>query len=229
MSDRHERRSPGASPKAPTSAVDGYATLAAPGTAEVRVQRSRFVALAAPVADAATARALVAEIGRRHHDARHLCHGWRLGPEDRREEARNDGGEPAGTAGEPILAAIRKADLSDCVVAVVRYFGGIKLGTGGLARAYGDAAAAALSAGERTDVKLGHELVLRFPYARQKTVQHLLLQHAGESRHEVYDVLVTWRIWLPRSRWRAFLVELPDATAGEAEVLSLPGDDAPPA
>ncbi|MHB8080419.1 MAG: YigZ family protein, partial [Candidatus Krumholzibacteriia bacterium] len=155
----------------------GYATLAGQGEAELRVERSRFVALAAPAADEAGARLLVAGQTRRHHDARHVCFGWRGGPGAGGRELRSDAGEPAGTAGEPILAALRHADLAEAVVVVARWFGGVKLGTGGLGRAYGAAAAAALAAAPRRVVIPGAEGRLRFAYALEKTVAHLLEQH----------------------------------------------------
>ena len=193
---------------------DSYDTLAGPGEAEIKVQRSRFLAVAAPAMDEDAARALVLELRRRHHDARHVCHGWRLGIGGE-VEARNDDGEPSGTAGEPILATIRGAGLSDAAVAVVRWFGGVKLGTGGLQRAYGDAAAAALAAAPRRTVLLGRRFHLDLDYARQKTVRHLLDAHDGRVEHEDYTDRVAWRIWLPHSRWEGFAAALREATADQ--------------
>lgn len=118
---------------------------------EQEVRRSRFRAYLGRVADEDEAREVVAELRRRHHDARHVCSAFVLGP--RRERMRSsDDGEPAGTAGTPMLEALVQretrpghADLTDVCAVVVRWFGGVKLGAGGLVRAYSDAVSAALA------------------------------------------------------------------------------------
>ncbi len=197
---------------------DSYLTLASGGASELRVQRSRFLGLSAPAGDEAAARAWLADVARRYHDARHVCHGWRLGAPPATCEGRNDDGEPSGTAGEPILAAIRGAGLCDCVVAVVRYFGGVKLGTGGLARAYGQAADEALAAAPRRTVLQGRRFRLVFPYARQKTVGHVLAGHGGRVEAEDYAADVTWQVWLPHSTWRACGAQLHEITHGAVDL-----------
>jgi len=192
----------------------GYATLAGRGEAELRVERSRFVALAAPTAAEADARLLVAETLRLHHDARHVCFGWRGGPDGGWRELRSDAGEPAGTAGEPILAALRHAEIAAATVVVARWFGGVKLGTGGLGRAYGAAAAAALAAAPRRVVIPGAEHRLRFAYAHERTVAHLLERHDGRLVRRDYGPQVAWQVWLPEATRAAFAGELAEATAG---------------
>lgn len=123
-----------------------YRTLAAGAdqVAETEVRRSRFRAVARRVDDEPTARALVDELRRAHRDARHHCSAFILGPEPSTERS-NDDGEPSGTAGGPMLEVLRGHGLSDVATVVVRWFGGIKLGTGGLARAYADAVQQALA------------------------------------------------------------------------------------
>lgn len=117
---------------------------------ETEIRRSRFIAVAARVDDESQARAMVATLRRRFHDARHVCSAFALGPE-RRIARSHDDGEPAGTAGAPMLEALTqhqacggRRDLTDTCVVVVRYFGGIKLGAGGLTRAYSGAVTALL-------------------------------------------------------------------------------------
>ncbi|MBU1675613.1 YigZ family protein, partial [bacterium] len=107
-------------------------TLAAIGRGELKVQRSLFVAEAHPLADRVEVRGIVADMRRRYHDCRHVCHAWRRGHGNDQTEGRSDGGEPSGTAGAPILGAIESAGVTDAAVVVARYFGGVKLGTGGL-------------------------------------------------------------------------------------------------
>nr|WP_272211181.1 YigZ family protein [Marinicella sp. W31]MDC2877066.1 IMPACT family protein [Marinicella sp. W31] len=120
--------------------------LTKPATSEREIKKSRFATIAAPVADEAAARAFVAENS--FADASHNCWAWRLGADYRF----SDDGEPGGTAGKPILQAIEGQEIDDVVVVVSRWFGGVKLGTGGLARAYGGSAAECLRQAEKQPV-----------------------------------------------------------------------------
>ena len=198
---------------------DTYLTLAGQGKTELRVQRSRFLASAKATDSVAEARAHIAEVAKQYHDCRHICHGWRLGVGAELQEARSDAGEPAGSAGSPILGAIRAADLSDCLVVVARYFGGVKLGTGGLSRAYGEVAREALAAAPRRTIHLGRSFSLTLSYEQIGTLKHLLAGCGGRLETEDYATAVKWRIWLPHSRWREFVAALKEATAGSVEAL----------
>ncbi len=200
---------------------DSYLTIGQSGSAELKIQRSRFIGVAAPADDEEAARAFIAQQAKRFHDSRHVCHGWRLGTPPQWVENRNDDGEPSGTAGEPILVEIRKRELTQVVVVVIRYFGGIKLGTGGLARAYGQAAAEALTAAPLRTVRQGREFQLEFPYARQKTITRLLERHDGQVLTEIYEAAVLWTIWLPHSRWNDFGTALTETTAGTVQLTPL--------
>ena len=122
-------------------------------------------------------------------------------------------------------AAAGLAESADALVIVVRYFGGIKLGTGGLARAYGQAAEDALAAARIREVPLGREFDLEFPYALTKTVRHVLDAAGGRVVDEQYGQDVAWRIWLAHSRWRGFAAHLTELTAGRIEVRPV-GDGA---
>jgi uncharacterized YigZ family protein len=192
---------------------DSYLTLSAPSSAERKVQRSRFVGLAVPVGTAQEAQDQLAETARQYHDARHVCYGYRLGVGSDLASRKSDDGEPSGTAGEPILTAITQLELTDVLVMVVRYFGGIKLGTGGLARAYGQTAADALSGAVIRKVPLGRMFALEFTYAQEKTVRRLLETWQGKPIAQDYGAQVNWRIWLPHSAWRGFAAALTDHTA----------------
>jgi len=204
---------------------DAVVSLADRGVAEVKVQRSRFLAWAVPADDEDAARAVIAEAARLHHDARHVCWAWRLGRGASPAEARNDDGEPAGTAGEPILVALRKAHLVDCVAVVVRWFGGVKLGTGGLARAYGEAAALAVDAAPRRTILLGRRFALRFPYALHKTLLRQLEARGGRVEAETWTADVAWTVWLPHSRCPGYADAVLEATHGA--VTAVPVDGGP--
>jgi len=192
-----------------------FDTLASPGSAEIKVQRSRFLAEVHPVSDEEEARAFLDDMTRRHHDARHHCFAWRLGHGPDQVEFRSDAGEPSGSAGEPILNALRQAEVTDSVAVVARWFGGVKLGTGGLGRAYRQAATEALDQTPRRRIYLGTELRLQFPYPLQKTVSHHLQKQGGRCVSEVYDVNVTWTVWLPDHRVDAFSEVVLDAGQGK--------------
>lgn len=123
--------------------VTSYRTLAADAHGEIEEKGSRFRCRIAPVADEEGARAVVEAARRAHHDARHHCSAFILGP-DGRVERSSDDGEPAGTAGTPMLDVLRGSGYRDVSAVVTRWFGGTLLGAGGLVRAYGDAVRAAL-------------------------------------------------------------------------------------
>ena len=203
---------------APVDPPDSYWTLAGESEAETRIQRSRFVGMACPAACEDEAKGRVEDIGRRFHDARHVCYGFRLGLEPDPVLRRQDDGEPSGTAGEPILKAIERSGLTDVLVVVVRWFGGVKLGTGGLARAYGQAAEQALDGAPRKEVLLGRQFNVRFAYPQEKTLRHLLEQHTGRVLEQDYGAEINWCVWLPHSRWAGFEARLEELTAGQVHL-----------
>lgn len=146
-----------------------YRTLAAPSEGIIREKMSKFIALAFPVTSAAEAREAIRRVENDYHDARHVCWAYMLGA--RMEEFQwSDNGEPSGTAGKPILGQIRSMGLTNVAIAVVRYFGGIKLGTSGLIAAYREAARTALEAAETVT---GYEMAtvsFTFPYMEMNSV-----------------------------------------------------------
>lgn len=150
-----------------------YLTLAAPGEAKVREKMSTFIAFAFAVSDAAEASARIGRIASEYHDARHVCWAYVLGTAGDITQC-NDNGEPSGTAGRPILGQIRSAGLTYCAVAVVRYFGGIKLGTSGLIAAYREAARLALEAAPRLEAFETCDISFRFPYIAMNDVMRLI-------------------------------------------------------
>ncbi len=127
---------------------DSYRTLAAPSTFRQKIERSEFLGLAFAVESDDVFFAALKPIEKEHFDATHHCWAFRL--RDGRQRS-SDAGEPSGTAGKPILSAIEGADLADVAVVVVRWFGGVKLGTGGLSRAYRDTAAQTLAAAQTVE------------------------------------------------------------------------------
>lgn len=143
--------------------MDTYYTIESATEAQIVESRSRFIAYAVPVESVKEALAEVARLRERYYDARHVCWAYRIGPLG--EESRsNDDGEPSGTAGKPILGQLLSAELTNIIVLVVRYFGGVKLGTSGLIEAYRQATIAALEEATRRECILERQLRVTFGY-----------------------------------------------------------------
>ena len=152
---------------------DTYRSIAAPAEGLFKDNGSRFIALACPVETEEEVKAIVAGLKKEYHDARHHCYAWRLGHDGARFRA-NDDGEPSGSAGRPILGQIDAAGLSDVLVVVVRYFGGIKLGIPGLIRAYKSATADALGSAQKCEKIAGRWHTLSFDYLAMNAVMKLI-------------------------------------------------------
>ncbi len=182
-------------------------TLAAPASHLLEVKHSRFLAQAATIDSADAAQAALAPLS--DPDATHNCWAWRVGAQYRS----SDDGEPAGTAGRPILAAIDGQGCDQVLVVVTRWFGGIKLGAGGLVRAYGGAAAECLRRAERRPLIVFAELEFACPFANLGDA-HAALNAAGATKSdERFDTDgVTLRIRLPADRIDDLKTRLRDAT-----------------
>ncbi|WP_239373685.1 IMPACT family protein [Snodgrassella gandavensis] len=146
------------------STVYQYTTLATPAQAEFKDKGSRFLSFAWPVQSEAEIRGYVQTLREQHHKARHCCYAWRLGVDGNRYRA-NDDGEPAGSAGRPILGQIDSAAITDVLVVVIRYFGGTLLGVPGLIHAYKTATAAAIASAEKIRLDVCQQLRLYCDYA----------------------------------------------------------------
>ena len=148
---------------------DTYKSIAAPSEGLFKDNGSRFIALAWPVETEAEVKEIVDGLKKKYHDARHHCYAYRLGLDGGRFRA-NDDGEPSGSAGRPILGQIDSAGLSDILVVVVRYFGGIKLGIPGLIRAYQTSTADALAQAQVVEKVAGENWRLDFGYLSMNAV-----------------------------------------------------------
>jgi uncharacterized YigZ family protein len=152
---------------------DCYKTIAAPSEGTYSEKRSRFLAFAFPVATVEEAKERIEAFRKRFYDARHVCWAYMLGAQ--RDCFRvNDDGEPSSTAGRPILGQIHANELTDILIIVVRYFGGVELGTGGLAVAYRTAAAAAVSAAQIESRTVDEDTVAVFEYPQLNAVMRIV-------------------------------------------------------
>jgi uncharacterized YigZ family protein len=199
--------------------TEGYCI---PGRAvrhEYQVSNSRFIADARPVRDVAGARAEIAAIRAEFPDANHHCYAYLIGYGSSTQAGMSDDGEPSGTAGRPMMAVLRGAELGDVVVVVTRYFGGTLLGTGGLVRAYGDGVRLVLAQVPRVLRQAWREIRAALGYADDGAVRRLLTVAGAELTAEAYgaEVMLSFRI---RERDAdALLAQLRDATAARLRVL----------
>jgi uncharacterized YigZ family protein len=200
--------------------VSRYLAPVAESSGELREQGSVFLATLSPAASEAEVKATVAAVAARHADATHHCWASRLGAEPASERS-VDAGEPRGTAGQPILRALRGADLSDAVLVVSRWFGGVKLGKGGLARAYAGAAQAAIAAAASVERAPTVELDVEAAYEAVGAVKRLVRPPQVELLAESYGstARLVLRAWREReAELRAALAELSPRVAVDGRV-----------
>ena len=201
--------------------ADVYRTLSAPATAEPpKVKGSRFIGEAFPVATADDALEAVEIVRQREYAATHHVWAYRLGP-DAPAPRFNDDGEPSGSAGAPVLREIEGRALHHVLVVVTRYYGGTKLGVGGLARAYGEAAGAALEAGRVRRVVLRVPVRLAFAFADTAGAMRLLDRFDAEVADQAYSADgATLTLDVRRSQADALRAAFVEATAGRGTVVA---------
>jgi uncharacterized YigZ family protein len=184
---------------------------AAAAEGEVREKGSRFLAVVQPAVDEAEGKARIAALTRLYHDATHHCWAWRVGWPARERSA--DAGEPAGTAGMPILQVLRGAGLTEVCAVVVRWFGGTKLGKGGLARAYAQATREAVAALAIVDRILVVEIAIAVPYDRLGAAKRLVRPPQVELAAEEYGTEVRLVLRVHEERQAVLLAALAELGA----------------
>ncbi len=192
-------------------AEDTYKTIAALSEGIFTEKRSKFIAVAIPVRTVEEIKEYLEVYQKKYYDARHVCYAYMLGHE-RKDFRANDNGEPSGTAGKPILGQINSNELTDILIIVVRYFGGIKLGTGGLIVAYKAAAVEAIANTEIIEKTVDEELTFLFEYPFMNDVMRIVKEEEPEILRQSYDMdcSMTLRIrksMIPKLRARIEKVE----------------------
>ncbi|HET9948852.1 MAG TPA: YigZ family protein [Longimicrobiales bacterium] len=173
--------------------------------AEHVVRRSRFVTTLARAADPAEAQAFVRRIREEHPDATHHCWAFVAGPPGSTSHiGMSDDGEPHGTAGRPMLTALLHSGVGEIVAVCSRWFGGVKLGTGGLSRAYADSVKLALASLPTVERVERSAVVVSVPYAQVDALGRLVEEHDGRVESEDYGERVTWRVAVPSPALEAF-------------------------
>jgi uncharacterized YigZ family protein len=165
---------------------DKYLTINAPSEGLYKEKGSKFIAFAVPVSNVEQIKTILEEKRKEHHDARHVCYAYILGV-DKADYRSNDDGEPSGTAGRPILGSLLSAGVTNVLIAVVRYFGGTKLGTSGLINAYKVAAADALENAEIIEKTVDEEIHISFDYLVMNDVMKIIKDVAPQVMSQQFD------------------------------------------
>ena len=165
---------------------DTYLTIQDKSEGIYTEKRSKFLAFAHPVETIEEIKDLISEYKKKYYDARHVCYAYMLGPE-RTDFRANDDGEPSSTAGKPILGQINSRELTNILVVVIRYFGGVKLGTSGLIVAYREAAAEALSAATVIEKTIEETVTFTFPYVMMNSVMRVVKELSPRIVEQKYD------------------------------------------
>ena len=179
-------------------AEDVYKTIAHPSEGIYTEKRSKFLAFAFPVSSVDEIKAHIERIQKEYYDARHVCYAYMLGAE-RKDFRANDNGEPSGTAGKPILGQINSNELTDILIVVVRYFGGIKLCTSGFIVAYKAAAVEAISAAEIIEKTVDEDILFGFEYPFMNDVMRIVKEENPKILEQGYDQDCTMKLRIRKS------------------------------
>ncbi|MEW4289682.1 YigZ family protein [Rossellomorea marisflavi] len=194
-----------------------YYTVKGPGENEIVIDRSRFIAHVARVETEEDAQAFIADIKKKHWDATHNCSAYMIGENNLIQKA-NDDGEPSGTAGVPMLEVLKKRDLKDTVVVVTRYFGGIKLGAGGLIRAYGKSTSEGLNATGVVERKLMRIMKTKIDYTWLGKVENEIRSSHYQLKEIHYLDAVEVEVYVEEAAKDDFTSWMTELTNGQGEI-----------
>ena len=166
--------------------TDEYKTIASDGEGYYTEKRSKFLAFAHHVETTGEVKDIIAGYRKKYYDARHVCYAYMLGPQ-RTEFRANDDGEPSSTAGKPILGQINSSELTDVLIVVVRYYGGVNLGTSGLIVAYREAAADAIAHATVETRQVEEEVVYTFAYPQMNDVMRIVKEMQPRIVSQTFD------------------------------------------
>lgn len=194
-----------------------YYTVKGPGENEIVIERSRFIAHVARAETEEEAQAFIADIKKQHWSANHNCSAYMIGENNLIQKA-NDDGEPSGTAGVPMLEVLKKRDLKDTVVVVTRYFGGIKLGAGGLIRAYGKSTSEGLNATGVVERKLMRIMKTKIDYTWLGKVENEVRSSHYQLKEIHYLDAVEVEVYVEEAAKDDFTSWMTELTNGQGEI-----------
>ncbi|KAB3531467.1 YigZ family protein [Alkaliphilus serpentinus] len=198
--------------------TDGYRTIMKSAWDEIIIEKSKFIGYATPVSSEEEALQFIKEIKAKHWDANHNVHGYIIGSQ-MEVQRYSDDGEPSGTAGIPVLEVLKKEDLRNAVVVVTRYFGGIKLGAGGLVRAYTKAAKIALDAAKIITKKKYQLIEIKVDYTLLGKLQNDLLQQGYYIKDIIYYDYVIIQVYTMVGEVEEFIEKIIDWTNDKCEII----------
>ncbi len=201
---------------------DTYKTVRQAAESVLKIKGSQFIGHILAVHSREEAEAELNHLRKTYHDATHNCYAYRIGISGREISRFSDDGEPSGTAGRPILQALQSSDVTDVLLVVTRYFGGTKLGTGGLTRAYSQSAQQTLENAGFKEVILSEEIHFSLPYDCFGLVQTLLDRYGGRIGHIAYDKDVAMQVFVRRSKAEVFRTQVTEQSNGRIKMKVQP-------
>ena len=197
---------------------DAYKVLIKNGTGEIIEKKSRFIGQAFSVSDVKEAEEIISEVSKKYWDARHNCYAYVIGENSEISKC-SDNGEPSGTAGKPILEVINGAGITNTLIIVTRYFGGVLLGTGGLVRAYTQSAQTALSNAEIGEMVYAQKFTVKVGYNMINNVQYYLTQNNIKISDSRYEADVEFDICVKESDYAAISSGLTQKCEGHITII----------
>ena len=199
-----------------------YNIIKKEGDSEVVVTKSKFIGLLASASSVSEAEEIITKVRKKYNDARHNCYAYIIMDGDQLIKKSSDDGEPSGTAGRPMLAVMEGASLVNAVCVVTRYFGGVLLGTGGLVRAYTDAASEALADADITPIRKGMYISVKLDYPDEGAARRLFEAEGFDITDTAYTEKVTLTVLGPEEKGGSLVKRITDMTGGKA--VSIPGE-----
>jgi uncharacterized YigZ family protein len=197
-----------------------YRTLRETSTGLYKEKGSKFIGIAVPCYTESEAKVYLENWKKEHYQSRHVCYAYRFGVDQKVFRA-NDDGEPNNSAGAPILGQIQSFDLSNVLIGVVRYFGGTKLGVGGLVTAYKTAAREAIEAGEIVEYEVFEWIELKFGYNSMPTVMSLVKQHQLFTKDQMFEMECSLKVSLPLNQVEQLKKEIEEIEGVQIRILGV--------
>ena len=197
---------------------DVYRTIEADAEALFKEKSSKFLCFAYPVKTEEQIRERLEVLYKKYYDATHHCYAWRLGPRGESFRA-NDDGEPSSTAGKPILGQLLSHEITDCLIVVVRYFGGTKLGVSGLIQAYKEAAADVIAVSDVIEKTVDTVLRVDFSYMVMNDIMRIIKDENPQIREQIFDNLCSMTLAIRQSKAQTLIGKLSKVSGATIEVI----------
>jgi len=191
-----------------------YKTIKSPAESKITIKGSKFLGFAYPVESSEEIESILHDTRKKYYDATHHCYAWQLGNGNDMTFRYNDDGEPSGTAGKPIYGAIQRLGLTHVLIISIRYYGGTKLGTGGLIRAYGQSASDTLDAAKIKTVEIGDKLHFTSTYEQHPLIMRVINQYHIISFDQQFAENVKITVEIDEKHTQKILEEVKNATNG---------------